>query len=190
MSDVQRFPKPDGSVLVVDPNTGESWTEGSADSAPKDGPRESPFGTPNKPATVVELPKSEDKPAPKPPKQDVTAEMASEAARTTVAYPAGSPDLLSVLRLPFAKRAKAMRLYQEAIDTWQKMPTTGLLDTADKLERYFNGLVAIDNFLECVAANPQAYRNWVENVEDAVFADLFFAYVTRVGLGEPSSSSS
>lgn len=184
---VKRFPQSDGTTLVIDMVTQESWVEGQADQAVEDKPRVAPFATPTQvhEADVVELPK----PAPTP---DMTEQLAGEAERREpLKYPMGAPELKSLLRLRFSKRAAAMRLYQAAVDAWLNMPQQGTdLDSPDKFERYFGALDSFDQFLRCVSVNEEAYDSWVAASDDSEFAQLFFAYVERFGLGEASSSSS
>lgn len=213
---VKRYPQPDGTIKVINIDTGESFIEGVDTDKVNDAPRSAPFGTPAQAAKAVELPaeKQEDPQAKELAElraevararaqelaakkaelaPDMAAQLSAEADRQAepVRYPAGSPELKSLLRLPFRQRATAMQLYQSAIDAWNNMPSLGTdLDTPDKLERYFGALSAFDDFLECVAANKSAYRSWVESTDDSVFGALFFAYVSRFGLGEAVSSSS
>lgn len=193
MPDFLRFPEPDGSTKVINPETGAVWVEGIPDEVPKAAPRTAPFAVAEpESATVVELPTTRGEEAKKAREPDGAEQMTAEADRRTPrAYPAGSPELRNLLRLPFKTRGQAMRLYQAAIDAWNKMPVSGTeLDTTDKLERYFGALEAFDDFLACVAVSEPAYRSWVSAVDDGVFGELFAAYITRFGLGEASSSSS
>jgi len=188
MSDFLRFPEPDGRTKVINPETGETWFEGEPDDAPKADPRVVPFASPNKAVETVESPFLTNEDVAKArPEPDTTEQLATETVRAAepLAYPVGAPELRSLLRLPFKRRANAMRLYQLALDAWNKMPANGTnLDSPDKLERYFGALQAFDEFLESVAANSVAYRSWVDTVDDGTFGELFFAYITRFGLGE------
>jgi len=196
-----RYPQPDGRVRIVDSDSGETLRfDQKAD------PISAPFGRNGDPEPlVVELP-ADDKPFKLPegtteqarvqaqPSPDMNEQMVAQADRKKAGppeYPAGSPELRSLLRLPFRERSQAMRLYQGAIDAWNNMPTLGTsLDTSDKLDRYFGALAAFDDMLFLVAVNPDAYRSWQRSVDDSIFAELFFVYVARFGLGEAESSSS
>lgn len=196
MPDLLRYPQSDGSTKVIDPATGETTFENK--------PVTTPFGKPN--VRTVELP---GEPVPNgftvpagtvddlvtngdvaaaAPKPDMVSQQVREADRKTdppPGYPAGSPELQSLLRLEFRQRSRAMKLFQAAIDAWNRMPQLGTqLDTPDKLDRYFEGLAAFDDLLAVVAVNSDAYRSWQKNVDDSTMANLFFAYVARFGLGE------
>lgn len=209
MSDTQellRFPQPDGTTKVINPSNGESWYEGETVDVEADPPQEEapqavepvPFG---RSTDIVHLPD----PAPEPVKQptklvtqgeaddkrptpDMTAQLNQQAEKAKAPppeYAPGSPELINMLKLPFKRRAAAMRTYQAAIDAYRAMPQVGTaLDTPDKLERYFSALDAFDEFLVTVSANPAAYRSWVETHEDNEFGDLFFTYIGRFSLGE------
>lgn len=191
MPDLLRFPQPDGSTKVIDPTTGETTFENK--------PTAMPFGKPT--VKTVELPGepvsngfkaspeiTEEARQASLPQPDMTQQMAAHAEAKKAGpmpYPAGSPELQSLMKLDFRQRSQAMRLFQGAIDAWRKMPSAGTnLDDTDKMDRYFGALAAFDDVLLLVAVNPDAYRSWQKSVDDSVFADLFFAYVGRFGLGE------
>lgn len=200
MSDLQRFPKADGSVLVVNPENGSSWTEAAPDDGPKDGPRATPFAKPvSQPAKagdVVELKPSystNGDVAKAAPEQDQVEQLVHEADRKEdrFPFPSGAPELRNLLRLPFKKRAAAMELYQNALKSWNNMPANGtVLDSPEKVKRYYDALDAFNEFLLNVAVSEDAYEAWVASVDDGTFGKLFFAYISRFGLGEAASSSS
>lgn len=193
-----KYPQPDGRVRVVDSDSGETLRFDQNVSTP--------FGRGGDPEPrVVELPESSTgsfgvpagtaeearvQTVAKPP--DMTEQLSNEAERQKPQqYPVGAPELKSLLKLPFRQRARAMALYQAAIDAWNAMPQGDtVMDTPDKLERYFNALGAFDDFLGLVAVNKAAYDSWVAVNDDGTFGELFFAYIVRFGLGEASSSSS
>lgn len=201
MTELLRFPQPDGSTKVIDPTTGNMTFE----NVPKPvEPTGTPFGRPHDDLVFqnVQAP-ADDKPfrikegtaeeirvnadAPKAPEPDMVSQQAAAATEKQKApeYPPGTPELQSLLRLDFKERSRAMKLYQGAIDAWGRMPQLGtVLDTFDKLDRYFEGLAAFKELLLAVAVSPDEFMRWSKNVDDNEFASLFFIYVTRFSLGE------
>lgn len=191
MPDLLRFPQPDGSTKVIDPTTGDTTFENKPAAMPFGKPTVKTVGLPGEPVSngfkatpdITEEARQASLPQP-----DMTQQLANHAEAKKegpAPYPVGSPELQSLMRLDFRQRAKAMRLFQAAIDAWRNMPAAGTsLDDADKMDRYFGALAAFDDVLLLVAVNPDAYRSWQRGVDDSMFADLFFAYVARFGLGE------
>lgn len=212
---LMRFPQPDGRVKVIDPGTGEvTFEEATVEEAPKPDTEPSPFDRMRSASTadVVHLPEPKQEAEPetklveavaaakdqyltqgeaqaKLPQPDTTEKLATEASRKSdpLPYPVGAPEFREVLRLPRTKRAQIMKLYQNALDKWNRMPALGTaLDTSDKLERYFEATVAFEQVLEGVAISPEAFRSWAEGdgADDKILLQTFFAYITRTGLGE------
>lgn len=190
MSDLLRYPQPDGSTKVIDPATGDISFENK------------PVGRSGD--EVINLPEPKPEPeayktlgeaAKERPQPDAVEELAAQQDKRKgdgrLEFPPGCPEFQSILRLDYRSRANAMILYQAAVDAWQKLPQAGtILDTSDKIKRYWDSMATFDDLLMAVAVSPQEYRQWQRAVQDdSVIANAFFAYVSRFGLGESESSS-
>lgn len=107
-------------------------------------------------------------------------------------YPDGAPELLPYLKLPFYKRAEAMRMLAALREAYKnaKMPEKDTEVGPEHAAEWFEFLGKMDDFLRFVAVDVDAYNKWVAHASDADFSRLFNAYNVRCQPGEASSSAS
>lgn len=121
--------------------------------------------------------------------EDARAALAEQAAQVPD-WPAGAPKLRPLMRLGFAQRAEAMELYADIERSLGDMPNQGDQVGPAEAAKMYRVMAKMDKLLAAVADNPDLYRAWVGNNDDAAFGQLFSAYMSRMQPGEASSSSS
>lgn len=123
-----------------------------------------------------------------------------KAADEPPEYPEGAPEFYELMRVPYRRRATAIRKYGEVQDLVASRPElvddgsdeesdedkpTDFAAAADKFE-----LVAIlDEFLESVAVDPAAYEAWPDRFDVELFMQAWSAYQATQPGEAPSSSS-
>lgn len=133
-------------------------------------------------------------------KPSTVDEMAEEAV--PVDYPPGTPELLSPLSLrPRSRRAEFKRRYSSIVKKYESMKELRAIVEADQDPPEHEKLrisaelddvyQAIDDVLRIVAADPQVYAVWSDELEDDnVLMTVFNVYQRRAQPGEASSSMS
>lgn len=125
---------------------------------------------------------------------DAIAEDAKPDAVKTE-WPAGSPKMRPLFKLPFRQRGEAMKLFTKLTKLQSNLPEQKEGDevTPERMVATYEQLAAMDDFLATCALDPDAYRNWVldgEGSSEAVFIQFWNAFSDRAQPGEASSSSS
>lgn len=135
---------------------------------------------------------------------DVIAELAEDAA--PVDYPEGAPALLPILAVrPRSKRADLKRAYGEFTDIrdevaeLQASPAFKVENAEDEAlhaerlrlwARMDDYMQKIDDVLVLAAVDPDEYRKWSDEVDDAGLSQTFQVWAKRSQPGEASSSAS
>lgn len=129
----------------------------------------------------------------------------TKAADQPPVYPDGAPRLYPLLRLPYRRRASALRKYQELQDYLKANPElqknaeeavespgdgeeveVDLNAAADSYEM----VAVMDEVLESVARDRDEYENWDDRYDIDVFMATWAAWQAASQPGEASSSSS
>lgn len=130
----------------------------------------------------------------------------TKAADTPPEYPDGAPRLYPLLKMPFRRRAAALRKYGELQDYLKAHPE--LQKTAEKAEPAesedvevdmdaaadsYEMVALMDEVLESVARDPDEYEAWGETgdrYDNDTFLRTWAAWQAASQPGEASSSSS
>lgn len=120
-------------------------------------------------------------------------------------YPEGAPLLIPYLQIrPRSKRAQFKRQYAEFAELQERMQavqSSGVLadkdadnqsQTAERLRVWAeldDYMQAMDDLMAMAAVNPDAYREWSDQADDAHLTAVFQVYARRTQPGEASSSA-
>lgn len=135
----------------------------------------------------------------------------TKAADAPPEYPEGAPKFHLLMRLPYRRRAVAMRLYSELqaflrahpemqknVDKAEQQATDEQdVDPAETVEvdlavaaDSYDLVAALDDVLASVAVDPGEYEAWEDRYDIDVFMQTWAAWQAASQPGEASSSSS
>ena len=127
----------------------------------------------------------------------------TKAADEAVEYPEGAPEFYPLLRMPYRPRGEATRRYGALQDYLKAHPElTKAKPESDEDEGEdvevdmdaaadsYEMVALMDEFLESVAVDQEAYRNWPDRYVIEVFMQTWSAYQQAAQTPEASSSSS
>ncbi|HEY9417884.1 MAG TPA: hypothetical protein VIQ30_24255 [Pseudonocardia sp.] len=129
----------------------------------------------------------------------------ADDAKTPPEYPPGAPKLYPLLKMPYRRRAVAMRKYGELQDHLKAhpelaKPAGGDAEVAGDAEEpevdlnaaadSYEMVAVMDEVLEAVARDENEYENWADRFDVDVFMATWAAWQAEAQPGEASSSSS
>jgi hypothetical protein len=117
---------------------------------------------------------------------------ASRTSKELPPWPEGSPEMRSMMRLPFRQRADAIRRWKLLEKSLERAPKKGDTLTEEKAAEYYDILADMDDFMATCAVDPVAYRAWTaaDGGDEKTFGEFWAAFAARLQPGEASSSSS
>jgi hypothetical protein len=133
-------------------------------------------------------------------KTSITDQMGEDAQAATVEYPDGAPEFIVPLAIrPRSRRAEFKRRYAAVLERYERAnklrnaldeenpPPSEQMKIMAELDEVYQAVIEA---LEIVAVDPEQYKMWADEVEDADLMQTFTAYNVRTQPGEASSSTS